>query len=553
LEATVEVLTPDLDNIGETLPLRETDTFRETLTFTTLPTRGWYLIAVTRTAGSGPFTLYTDGTAGQVIDIAADVELPGTFAVDTLSTASAPGTSYIFDGTLGDQITVSVNVADESAASPEIVLLDVRQRELETSTGTGFALLRHTLPRSGTYIIQVNNLNPQEPGTYNLRISNVEGTPDKLDTIPATYNNAYKGAITDDNVQVLYAIEGKAGELVSIEMGTVEGNLDPFLVVMDDALNELIVNDNSRGSQDARIAQFALPADGTYYVLAGRANLGFGETTGAYNLQLSAGAISLEAGVLTATANWSGDDDLNLFVREPSGRILSWANPTPSDGGVLQVDSNTNCETISAQPVEHIYWSPTTPPEDGDYEVWAWYQQTCGGEDPLDFAVTIAQPTAPGDEPLMTADGTLTPGQRFEIGLRVSNGQVFLLDDGRITEPSAQQRVSEGGDIPLVYGDQITGSIDDNVFARFYQFEGRDGDEITIEVEAVAGNLDPLVILRDDNERNIASADDSPGLGKNARLTYTLTSAGRYVIAVTRFGVGDGTTTGNYTLTIRRN
>lgn len=541
LTADVRILTPNLAVISDVQGPRP----GEVLAYATLPARDWYLVQVTRLDGAGTFSLFVDGIAGQVVDFASDDLLTGTF------TPTTPGTSYLVNGRLGDSLFITASVTD-GAATPQIRLLDIQQRQLEVADGTGIALLQTALPRSGPYIVQVNNTTPGSSGGYSVRFVAVETDTEKLVTVPAEYNTAYKGEITMDNARDLYAFDGTAGELITLNMRAASGDLDPFIALMDGNLRELVSNDNTRGGRDARINQFALPADGTYYVLAGRSDLSFGTSTGGYDLALSAGAIALESGAMTVTLGWAGDDDLNLFIREPSGRIISWSNPDPAESATLQVDSNTNCETVSAQPVEHIFWPDEVFPSNGDYEVWVWYQAACGAAPAVTFDLSLSQTVNGLTETVTSRTGTLNAGERFELGVRVSQPEVFILGNGRVSQPTPQQRVSEGGDLPLLYGQTVTGSINDEVYARFYQFDGNAGDVVEIELTTVTGTLDPLLILRDDNERDVARADDISEENRNALMQVTLPSDSRYVIAVTRFGVRNGLTTGDYSLTLRR-
>ncbi|HLU10081.1 MAG TPA: PPC domain-containing protein, partial [Oceanobacillus sp.] len=300
----------------------------------------------------------------------------------------------------------------------------------------------------------------------------------------------------------------------------------------------------------ARIIQFRLPKDGDYYILASRNDLAQGTTEGAFNLSLTVGAISLESGSVTATLRWSGIADLNLFVRDPLGRSISWSDPSSPSGGVLQIDSNTGCQTPSAEPVEHIYF-PGSEPLAGDYEIWVWYQDGCGREDPVTFSLAI---NVAGEEVLQTS-GELRPRQRFETGMRVTaEGESGITNTGRVTTPTAQQEASEGGDIFIRYGESITGTISDEQYALFYQFDGTAGDEVMIRAERLTADLDPIVVLRDADNRNLPNGmnDDADPTTRNSLLTYTLPETGEYIIAVTRFGVREGTTTGNFRLTLER-
>jgi hypothetical protein len=218
----------------------------------------------------------------------------------------------------------------------------------------------------------------------------------------------------------------------------------------------------------------------------------------------------------------------------------------------LQIDSNTGCETPTAQPVEHIYWSGVGVP-DGDYDVWVWYQNRCGGAETVNFELAIAL----NGQTLLAVDTTtdealeLAPDSRFEASFRINDGRAQIVDAGNITTPSPQQAASQGGDTLIVVNSALTGTLSDDVYARFYQFEGRADETVLISLQAITGDLDPIVVLRNTAGVNLALDDDS-GVGRNAQLRYTLPDDGRYIIAVTRYGLREGTTTGDYRLLLER-
>jgi len=128
----------------------------------------------------------------------------------------------------------------------------------------------------------------------------------------------------------------------------------------------------------------------------------------------------------------------------------------------------------------------------------------------------------------------------------------LIVDGAHITSPSPQQSASQGGDTLIVYGQSLTGTITDAVYAQFYQFTGNAGDTIIIDLERTTGNLDPIVVLRDSFNNNLALNDDVATDTQNSQLRYTLETSGRYIIGVTRFGLRDGTTTGDYRVNLQR-
>ncbi len=520
----------------------------EVIAFATLPERDWYLVEVIGEGGSGSFSLFVEQLA--VPQIAYDeVQSDQRFPINT------PRVSYIFEGTIGDLIFASVNVS-EGEATPEVRILDIAQRQVALAPSeenrdlnARGASLQALLPRSGTYILQVNNITPQTTGTFTLRLNSIERPVEqRFDLQPAEYNSVYDGRLSDETPQDVYTFVGSEGELITVTMGALEPALDPFLLLLDANLNELVFNDNTPGTFNASISPFSLPADGTYYIVAGRSGLSLGDSSGGYLLTLTVGEVELQPGIVSATVTWTGDDDLNLFIREPSGTVISWSNPASPDGGRLQIDSNTDCAITSAQPVEHILWEQDSFPVNGDYEIWVWYQNACAGAEPIDFSFQLR---VDGAIALDVPRQRLEVGERFNIDIRVSEPQVFILDSGNVSRPSPQQRASEGGDIPILYGQEQTGNISEEVYARFYQFQGIEGDTIVVETERLTGSLDPILILRDDRENNLVESDDISRSNRNARITYTLPYTGRYVIAVTRFGVREGLTFGDYRLSLQ--
>lgn len=512
----------------------------EAIAFATLPGDGWYLIEAAG-SGTGSYDLYISRIAAVELNVG---RITGTFL------PNAPATSYLINGArLGDLLTFNMFMTDQTGdARPEIVLYDLNRRELGRASGERFATLRVIAPRSAPYILEANNAVPGTFGTYSLNFSLIPEEIDDLTPLPVRYNEIYTGTIGPYAPQVYYRFSGKTGELVTLSMTAMDGDLDPYLILLDADRNELALNNDAGGTRDARIVQFRLPKDGDYLIVAGRFGLGLGTTAGAYRLAITAGAIALEPGALTATLAWAGPVDLNLFVIDPFGQPVSWSAPESLSGGQLQIDANTGCQTISAEPVEHIYWPQIVP---GDYQIWVWAQNGCGasGSGGVSFRLAITA----GGAPVAEISSALETGQRFQTSLRLTDdGTAVLLDEGSISRPTPQQQASEGGDPVIPYGAPLTGTITNERYALFYQFNGAAGDAVTIQARRLTGDLDPQVILLDALNRPLARNDDASADTRDSLLTYTLPAAGRYIIAVTRYGVRDGTTTGDFQVLLDR-
>ncbi|MBK8020419.1 MAG: PPC domain-containing protein [Chloroflexi bacterium] len=513
----------------------------ESIAYVTFPETGWYLIEAGARSGSGGYDLYLNRLADAVLQVGEAVT--NTFVPQT------PTLSFIMNARIGDLVTLTMFATDAaSGVRPELELLDLDLTVLDRSEGKRFATLRSRIPRSAPYIVRVSNLRPEESGGFSLRLTSVPADVSAFAPRPLAYNSQTEGEITEDSPLQYFQFSGKTDELVTIAMAPLNSSVDPFLILMDSDLNELAANNDAGVEKDARITQYRLPKDGNYLILASRAGLETGATTGGYRLSLTAGEIDLTLGALSATLTWQGTADLNLLVRDPVGRIITWSSPSSPSGGRLQIDSNTDCQTPSDEPIEHIYWERTAP---GDYAVWVWHLNDCGRSVAVPYSLTIRS----GEAVIATDTGTLRSGERFDVAVRVvEDGRAFVLDNGTITQPTAQQRASESGDQPLRFSEPQTGELDDQVYTRFYRFTGTAGDRIVLSVEQISGDLDPIVVLRDANNNNLVGGtnDDADSSTKDAHLDYVLPYSGEYVVAVTRFGVREGRTSGTFRLTLSR-
>ena len=515
----------------------------EAIAFAPLTRTGWVLIEASAAAGAGSYDLFASRLAAAPLRVGEPVN-------GSLSEI-APSAIYLLNGRLGEEISAAAFASEtEGGIQPRLTLLDVGQRPIATASGSRFATLRAELPRSGPYLLQVSSASPADQGGYSLRLTSRPPDMEALAVTPIGYNSDAVGALAAGEPFALYRFSGKAGDLVTLTLQSPDGAFNPSLILMDADLNELVSNDDSGANRDSRIAQFRLPKDGEFLIAAARSSSGFNAAEAPYRLSLTAGAVSLEPGVVTATLRWNGPSDLSLYVRGPDGRILSPSLAASPNGGVLQIDSNAGCGTPSAEPVEHIFWTADAPLP-GDYTVWAWNQAGCGVETAVPFTLEF---TVEG-EPVFNASAAVTPGQRYEAAVRVAaDGSAGIVEPGQTTVPLPQQQASESGDMALRDGEAVTGTISNDRYALFFRFSGNAGETVTLRAERVTGDLDPLIVLRDGSDHNLPGGinDDADAATRNAALTYTLPASGDYIVSVTRYGVRDGTTNGDFRLTLER-
>lgn len=97
-------------------------------------------------------------------------------------------------------------------------------------------------------------------------------------------------------------------------------------------------------------------------------------------------------------------------------------------------------------------------------------------------------------------------------------------------------------------GDTVSGTIDNDQPAIFYTIEAEEGDNITIVMAAISGDLDPFLVLLDSNNDILASDDDSGGSSDAAIFDFEIPDDGIYTIVATRYQLQDGASSGEYEL-----
>jgi hypothetical protein len=97
------------------------------------------------------------------------------------------------------------------------------------------------------------------------------------------------GSITQDNKFDVYVFRGEAGDVFNIAMNNTSGNLDPSLYLIGPAGDQVAANDDAVAGENTNslIANFALPADGQYIIIATHFGARYGGTTGTYSLTLT--------------------------------------------------------------------------------------------------------------------------------------------------------------------------------------------------------------------------------------------------------------------------
>jgi hypothetical protein len=107
----------------------------------------------------------------------------------------------------------------------------------------------------------------------------------------------------------------------------------------------------------------------------------------------------------------------------------------------------------------------------------------------------------------------------------------------------------------LQYGDSVVKEIDATVSQHLFAFSALRGDIISVTMQRISGDLDPLLVLADAQGQVILSSDDdpeSPGTLDAAIRTLRIQQTANYVIIATRFGQEAGTSSGGFSLKLEK-
>ncbi len=396
-------------------------------------------------------------------------------------------------------------------------------------------IVNFSVPVAGTYTIEATRYAQEDgasSGQYQLSASAGEEIVITPGGGAISLGQTVTGEIADDQYRVPYTIALEVGQIVTITMERMAGDLDPYLALYGPDGSELISNDDAAApvgdsNLNAQIVNFSPPVTGTYTIEATRYAQEGGASSGQYQLSASAGeeivitpgggpislgqtvnseitdaqprvtyTIQLEAGqVVTITMErLSGELDSYLYLYGPDGSIITYNDDSGGAVGDTSLNSRIPNVTVTAN---------------GTYTIEATRYGQEDGSTTGTFSLSVVQ----GVEQVIGA------GEALQIGSVVTN------------------------------------FIDDVQFAVEYPIALEAGQAVTISMERLSDSLDAYLILYDPGGNEVLRNDDSDvpvgDSGLNAQLAaYTAMTSGVYTVRATRLSAETGGSFGDYRLTV---
>lgn len=267
-----------------------------------IPQDGVYVIIATRfgeAAGSSSGAFYLTLEEADLSGLGASAAAALDIAVgDTREgeiTANAYAQFYAFSARQDDIISARMEKIDGSL-DPFLALADATLLELTTDDdgggGKNAQIDSFRVPSDGTYYLIATRFDRragETTGRYRLILhsggSAFDGVPPEI--LRINYGITLTGSLDDTQTEHLYAFWGRKGDALTISLTRADGDLDPFVAILNADRRTLISNDDADG-QNARIDRFTLPETGVYYLRAARAQgEGIPPTRGSYLLVLA--------------------------------------------------------------------------------------------------------------------------------------------------------------------------------------------------------------------------------------------------------------------------
>jgi hypothetical protein len=450
-----------------------------------------------------------------------------------------PTDAYAVRLTAGQQVQVDLS---SSEFDPKLELYAPGGGKVadDDDSGPGTAArIRYTAPRAGVYQVRAMALSDGSLGAYTLRAGARPAVVPMPAPRPLALGTAVSGAITattpsyevdgEETVGVRYSFTATAGSIYKITATKRAGSeLDPKISVgklVNGVIDSPVIDDDGAGELNSAL-RFRPTISGVYVIEVGRA----GETLGAYDVKV----------VQSPPDRAPGNPVAVTLATDYKGALL--------DGGPRNSeDVLFNGYSVALKAGQRVT-----------------VHLKKDGETALDPKVEIGRGTLAAFEKLGEDDdggADLNSRLRFvapadgnyviratSVAANGEGNYVLRVED---TPPP----VVPPAPTPIEIGQQVRGALavtdpllNDSTYYDRFVLNGQVGE--TYEISVNAEPFDVIVgarsSLREDDDY---TTDDDGGGGTNAKLSYTITTAGPQTIRITSLGEE---AVGDYTISIVR-
>ncbi|GEM_PF-1454468 len=206
---------------------------------------------------------------------------------------------FTFLANRGDLINIQINTPDEENTLDSLLILQGENGEPiaendddPQGTGRDSFIRDFEIPADGVYTIVVSRFQRDlgsTTGEFELTLTKIDASAVNLtETQTIQIGDTAESEITRSVSEQRFEFEATVDTIVNIRMQTESGTLDPLLILLDPAGNEVTRNDDDEQGigRNSFIREFVIPANGTYTIIATRFQQDNGTTIGRFILIL---------------------------------------------------------------------------------------------------------------------------------------------------------------------------------------------------------------------------------------------------------------------------
>ncbi|MBX3063183.1 MAG: hypothetical protein KF726_09425 [Anaerolineae bacterium] len=205
---------------------------------------------------------------------------------------------YLFQGQQGDIIEATLTSSD-GALDPMLLLTDEQNnlvaRDDDSADADNAVISSVRLPSDGLYFLIVTRFGQDRGSTtggFTLKLNRlgVAASGDRPAGVVLRYGDSIVEEITEDAPQFVYAFAALKGDIITVKMRRISGDLDSLLILADAAGNVLTSSDDDPGSPgtlDAAIIDLRIQQTGNYALIATRFGQEAGTSIGGFSLALN--------------------------------------------------------------------------------------------------------------------------------------------------------------------------------------------------------------------------------------------------------------------------
>jgi hypothetical protein len=497
---------------GERLALLG-DTLGDTNATFALPADGIYSVAITGASG-------TTGTYEVALSIAprdmADLPLAYGETQNGVLDDNRPQDVYRFRGAQGDVIEATLTREPGASLAARLCLqtLDGRVLAYADAVDGDVARIRgFRLPAAGEYWLVASRFNGAagtSVGRYSLTVSGVPTVPTVRSTI--RYTQGVLGRLNAATPEERFTFQGGQGEVITVAARATSGDLDLTLRLDSPLGVTLAVNDDAEGV-DARLDGVLLPADGLYTVIVSRRGVSIGN----YELVVS----RPYQGAFTPALAGTNAPPLVLYGQRLVG-VLDEAAPATT-----YAFNGAQGDVITVR-VLH---------EDDEAPIGVVIRDPAGN--------VLAQGRSAAGQ-TSVAGYVLPSDGRYEVELRRSAGSRTAYGPYAMSIELGAVSATPALDGGVVDADGVViGTFAAGQTAHYWLLKGAANDTLSLQVQRLAGNIQPTVLLVAPTGQGVASISATPDTG--AFYSLPLPTDGVYSLVVLPGGEGKS---GQYRLSI---